>query len=88
MQRMLLTTDLHQHRGKWEELVHAAERERPAFILIAGGILPKDGGFTRQREFFPRLRQMLRSIREISGNRAAPRLCSTAHRASPGQYLL
>ena len=69
MQRMLLTTGLHQRRGKWDDLVQAAERERPAFILIAGDILPKDGGFTRQREFFPRLRQMLRSLRDRSGAR-------------------
>lgn len=69
MTRLLITTDLHQRRGKWEDLAQAAERERPAFILIAGDILPKDGGFTRQREFFARLRKLLLSIRDRTGAR-------------------
>ena len=51
MHQFLLTTDLHQRGGKWEQLVEAAERARPAYILIAGDILPKDGGFARQRMF-------------------------------------
>jgi len=42
MQRLLMTTDLHQFRGKWDALIESAERERPAFILVAGDILPKD----------------------------------------------
>jgi Icc-related predicted phosphoesterase len=59
-----MTTDLHQFRGKWEALIESAEREQPAFILVAGDILPKDGGITRQREFFPQLRKMLQAIRD------------------------
>jgi Icc-related predicted phosphoesterase len=69
MQRLLITTDLHQRRGKWEALVESAESETPAFILVAGDILPKDGGFTRQREFFPQLRKMLQAIRDRTGAR-------------------
>ncbi len=69
MQRLLMTTDLHQFRGKWEALIEAAERERPAVVLIAGDILPKDGGISRQREFFPQLRKMLLAIRDRSGAR-------------------
>jgi len=69
MQRILITADLHQRRGKWEALVESAERETPAFILIAGDILPKDGGFAHQREFFPKLRTMLRTIQDRTGAR-------------------
>jgi Icc-related predicted phosphoesterase len=69
MHHLLLTTDLHQRRGKWEQLVRTAEDERPAFILIAGDILPKEGGFARQRDFFPQLRSMLRSVRDRTGAR-------------------
>lgn len=67
MQRLLITNDLHQRQGKWEALVDAAERERPAFILIAGDILPKDRGITRQRDFSPLMRSMLETIRQDVG---------------------
>ncbi len=69
MQRLLMTTDLHQSRGKWEALIESAERERPAFILVAGDILPKDGGISRQREFFPQLRKMLQAIQDRTAAR-------------------
>jgi Icc-related predicted phosphoesterase len=76
MRRLLITTDLHQHRAKWDRLVGAAADERPAFILIAGDILPKDGGFTRQRRFFPRLRGFLTAIRDQTGARVLLYLCN------------
>lgn len=69
MQRLLITNDLHQRPGKWEALVDAVEREAPAFVLIAGDILPKDRGIARQREFFPLLRSMLETIRQDVGAR-------------------
>ena len=69
MHHLLITTDLHQHRMKWERLVSAAAEEKPQFILIAGDILPKDGGFTRQRQFFPALRDLLTNIRDQTGAR-------------------
>lgn len=69
MHRLLVTSDLHQHRTKWAKLVAAALAERPEFVLVAGDILPKDGGFARQRQFFPRLREHLTAIRDGSGAR-------------------
>jgi Icc-related predicted phosphoesterase len=69
MHHLLITTDLHQHRAKWEQLTKAATVERPDFILIAGDILPKDGGFTGQRQFFPRLRNTLTTLRDQTGAR-------------------
>ena len=69
MKRLLITTDLHQHRGKWDKLVRAAAVEHPEFILIAGDILPKDVEFNQQRQFFPRLRKTLTAIREETGAR-------------------
>ena len=67
--KLLITTDLHQHRAKWERLAKAAAEEKPDFILIAGDILPKDGGFGGQRQFFPRLRGILTDLRDQTGAR-------------------
>ena len=69
MPRLLITNDLHQRQGKWEALVDAVARERPAFVLIAGDILPKDRGIPRQREFLPLMRSMLETIRQDVGAR-------------------
>ena len=69
MARFLITTDLHQRRSKWEELVEATERKRAVFLLIAGDLLPKDVGFVRQKEFFPQLRKILLLIRDRTGAR-------------------
>lgn len=76
MKRLLITTDLHQRREKWDLLVKAAADEKPAFLLIAGDILPKDGGFVRQRQFFPRLRSLLTALRDQSGARVLLYLCN------------
>jgi len=56
MNRLLITADLHQHRKKWDLLVKAVVAKQPDFVLIAGDILPQDGGFDHQRKFFPKLR--------------------------------
>jgi Icc-related predicted phosphoesterase len=69
MHRLLVTSDLHQHRTKWAKLVAVALEERPVFVLVAGDILPKYDGFGRQRQFFPRLREHLTAIRDGSGAR-------------------
>jgi len=82
MQRLLITNDLHQRQGKWEALVDAAERERPAFILIAGDILPKDRGIARQREFLPFMRSMLETMRQGVAARVIDR-CGLTWRRQP-----
>ena len=69
MRHLLITADLHQHRGKWDQLLGVAAQERPEIILIAGDILPKHGGFGRQCQFFPRLRNILTSMRDETGAR-------------------
>ena len=69
MHHLLITTDLHQHPAKWNLLAKAAAKERPQFVLIAGDILPKDRGISRQGEFFPYLRELLTGIRDQTGAR-------------------
>jgi hypothetical protein len=44
-------------------MVLAVEQEKPRFILIAGDLLPKDGGFNGQRKFFPALANYLGAMR-------------------------
>ena len=67
--KLLMTTDLHQHRQKWKLLVDAATELRPAFVLIAGDILPKAGGLALQREFFTGLRALLSKLRDDAGSK-------------------
>ncbi len=69
MHHLLITTDLHQHPSKWNQLATAVTEERPQFVLIAGDILPKDGGFSRQRQFFPYLRELLTDLRDQTNAR-------------------
>jgi Icc-related predicted phosphoesterase len=84
MHHLLITTDLHQRWTKWGRLVKVADEERPAFVLIAGDILPKDGDFRRQRQFFPRLREHLTAIRDGTGARMLLYLCNDdAHFLEP-----
>ena len=61
--RFIITSDLHQRIGKWRDLVQVVEREQPRFILIAGDLLPKEGGFNGQRRFFRTLEDYLRAMR-------------------------
>ena len=60
----LLTADLHQYIPKWTQLMDAVQRDRPQFVLIAGDLLPKTGGFKGQRDFFPKLALHLQTMRE------------------------
>jgi Icc-related predicted phosphoesterase len=62
--KMILTSDLHQMMGKWDELVELVERERPRFVLIAGDLLPKDEGHKAQKQFFPKLARHLHRMKE------------------------
>jgi len=61
--RLLLTSDLHQHTPKWHDLVSVAARERADFVLVAGDLLPKTGGFKSQKEFFQQLRKYFTAIK-------------------------
>ncbi len=61
--RFIITADLHQNIGKWRDLVRVVEQEEPRFVLVVGDLLPKDGGFNGQREFFPVLADHLGAMR-------------------------
>jgi len=61
--RFIITSDLHQSIGKWPDLVRAVEQEKSRFVLIAGDLLPKEGGFNGQRRFFRLLADYLRAMR-------------------------
>ncbi len=61
--RFIITSDLHQSIAKWRGLVRAIEQEKPRFVLIAGDLLPKEGGFNGQRKFFRLLADYLRAMR-------------------------
>jgi Icc-related predicted phosphoesterase len=61
--RFIITSDLHQDIRKWEQLVRVVEQEKPRFVLVAGDLLPKDGGFEGQRRFFPVLADHLSAMR-------------------------
>ena len=64
--KMILTSDLHQMIGKWDDLVKVVEHERPRFVLITGDLLPKDGGHEAQKEFFPKLARHLQRMKEAT----------------------
>ena len=62
--RLLLTNDIHQFIAKWEQLSSIVKEEKPNFVLIAGDLFPKTGGFKGQRDFFPRFRRNLEKMRD------------------------
>ena len=62
--KFLLTSDIHQHIPKWKQLVDAVQRDAPRFVVIAGDLLPKSGGFKGQRDFFPKLELHLEDMRK------------------------
>ena len=64
--RLIITSDLHQSIGKWRDLVRLVEQDKPRFVLIAGDLLPKDGGFDGQRKFFRVLADFLTAMRATS----------------------
>lgn len=61
--KLLLTSDVHQYIPKWDTLVEEAIAWQPAYVLIAGDHLPKEG-FESQRSFFPKLKQHLQKIKD------------------------
>ena len=56
---ILVTCDLHQWIEKWAQLVKAVGKEKPRFVLIAGDLLPKTGGYAAQKDFFPEVEPLL-----------------------------
>jgi Icc-related predicted phosphoesterase len=54
--KILVTSDLHQWIPKWKDLVKIVGKEKPRFILIAGDLLPKTGGYAAQKKFFSDLK--------------------------------
>ena len=62
--KLLLTNDIHQFIAKWEQLSSIVEEEEPDFVLIAGDLFPKTGGFKGQRDFFPCFRRNLAKMRD------------------------
>jgi Icc-related predicted phosphoesterase len=84
MTKLIVTTDLHQHPTKWGLLVAAVVEQKPDMVLIAGDILPKYGGFAKQREFFPELRDLLARVRDEAGSQVLLYLCNDdAHYLEP-----
>jgi hypothetical protein len=61
--KFLVTGDLHQCIEKWEELVKFVGKEKPRFVLIAGDLLPKTGGYAAQKDFFPELSRYCREMK-------------------------
>ncbi|MEK7675231.1 MAG: metallophosphoesterase [Verrucomicrobiota bacterium] len=61
--KFIITADLHQSIGKWRDLVRVVEQDKPRFVLVAGDLLPKDGGFDGQRGFFRVLADYLGAMR-------------------------
>ncbi len=61
--KFIITSDLHESIGKWRDLMRVVEQEKPRFVLVAGDLLPKDGGFNGQRKFFPVLADYLGAMR-------------------------
>ena len=64
--KMILTSDLHQMISKWDDLAGVVELELPRFVLIAGDLLPKDGGHKAQKDFFPIMRRHLQRMKEAA----------------------
>lgn len=62
----------------------AASEAKPDAVLIAGDLLPKHRGFGMQRQFFPRLHELLSNLRDQVGARVLLYLCNDdAHFLEP-----
>lgn len=62
--KILFTSDIHQHIPKWADLTEVVCREKPRFVCIAGDLLPKQGGFQAQQDFFKQLDAYFRTMKE------------------------
>ena len=67
--RIIVTSDLHQLISKWADFVDVVGRERPRFVLVAGDLLPKEGGHSGQRDFFKKLKTYLLKMKDTTGVR-------------------
>ncbi len=67
--RIIVTSDLHQLISKWSDFVDVVGRERPRFVLVAGDLLPKEGGHSGQRDFFKKLKTYLLKMKDTTGVR-------------------
>jgi hypothetical protein len=76
--RFIITADLHQNIAKWRELVRVVEQAKPRFVLVAGDILPKEGGFNGQLKFFP----VLAEVTVTQANSPEARRTGAFHRPS------
>jgi len=63
--KLLLTSDLHQWIPKWDGLVATVAVVRPRFVLVAGDLLPKEGGVRAQAAFFSAMRRHLGAMARI-----------------------
>lgn len=63
--KLLLTSDVHQWIPKWNSLVSAVDMVRPRFVLIAGDLLPKQGGVPAQAAFFSDMRTHLSAMARV-----------------------
>ena len=63
--KIVLTSDLHQMIGKWDDLAQLVELECPRFVLIAGDLLPKEGHKAQER-FFCDLRHHLQRMQRAA----------------------
>src|SRR5437867_1381871 len=61
--KILVTSDLHQWIPKWEQLVEVVGKEKPRFVLIAGDLLPKTGGYAAQTNFFSELNRYCQEMK-------------------------
>ncbi len=57
--KILVTSDLHQWIPKWKDLVKIVGKEKPRFILIAGDLLPKTGGYVSAEKILFRTENIL-----------------------------
>lgn len=63
--KLVITSDLHQDIGKWDELLPTAAAERPRFMLIAGDLLPKFATFKQQKPFFVQMRRCFHELKRL-----------------------
>jgi Icc-related predicted phosphoesterase len=66
--RLLITSDLHQHIPKWQDLCKVVCESKPDFVLVCGDLLPKSG-LAEQKSFFEELRRYFSEMRRAAGVR-------------------
>jgi Icc-related predicted phosphoesterase len=61
--KLLALSDIHQMNSKWKSLVDVCKKEKPEVVVIAGDLLPKDGGIPNQLKFLKHLHKYARLIK-------------------------